>query len=153
MKRVLLILCVIGLIPIVASGQTSSDTCADANNATPISAAGIFNVSALDGTASNEYFINKGIEDYDVVIGCIPGESATGSVILISGSSGDIDRITIDGEEIMNSAEAFDTNLDATAQNVASNITAFDSSPNYTATALNNIITITAVNSGTSFNV
>jgi 3'-phosphoadenosine 5'-phosphosulfate sulfotransferase len=113
---------------------------------------GNLDVFICDDTAPNEYFINKGIEDYDVVIDCIPGESATGSVTLISGSSGDIDGITIDGEEIMNSAEAFDTNLDTTAQNVASNITAFDSSPNYTATALNNIITITAVNSGTSFN-
>lgn len=113
---------------------------------------GNLDVFICDDTAPNEYFINKGIEDYDVVIGCIPGESATGSVTLISGSSGNIDGITIDGIEIMNSAEAFNTNLDTTAQNAASNITAFDSSPNYTATALNNIITITAVNSGTSFN-
>ena len=51
MKRVLLILCAIGLIPIASFGQTSSNTCADASSATAISSGGVFNVSSIDGTA------------------------------------------------------------------------------------------------------
>jgi hypothetical protein len=51
MKKVLLILCVIGAIPLASLGQTSSDTCADAASATPISGPGVFTVSSVDGTA------------------------------------------------------------------------------------------------------
>jgi hypothetical protein len=51
MKRVLLILFAIAIIPIVSFAQTSSDTCANANNATPISGPGVFNISDVNGTA------------------------------------------------------------------------------------------------------
>jgi len=53
MKKVLLILCAIGIIPIVSFGQTSSNSCSDANSATPITSAGIYNVDAIDGDAPN----------------------------------------------------------------------------------------------------
>jgi hypothetical protein len=51
MKRILLILCVIGFVPITTFGQTSSNTCLEADSATPISSAGVFTVTAVDGTA------------------------------------------------------------------------------------------------------
>lgn len=53
MKKILLILCVIGTIPIASFAQTSSNSCSDANNATPISSAGLFSITAIDGDAPN----------------------------------------------------------------------------------------------------
>jgi hypothetical protein len=51
MRKVLLILCFIGLMPITSFGQTSSDTCDAADAATPISSAGNFTVADIDGDA------------------------------------------------------------------------------------------------------
>lgn len=51
MKRILLILIVMGFLPITSFGQTSSNTCEEASSATPISGAGIFSVTSVDGTA------------------------------------------------------------------------------------------------------
>jgi 3'-phosphoadenosine 5'-phosphosulfate sulfotransferase len=51
MKKILLILCVIGVIPIATSGQTSSDSCALADAATAITGAGTFTVSNINGDA------------------------------------------------------------------------------------------------------
>lgn len=53
MKKVLLILLAIGIIPITAFGQTSSDSCSDASSATPITVPGVYNVGAIDGDAPN----------------------------------------------------------------------------------------------------
>lgn len=69
---------------------------------------------------------------------------STGTVDLTGGASGSVDGITVDGVEVMSGAEAFDSDLDTTAANVASNITAHTSSPNYTATSSGTLITITA---------
>lgn len=70
---------------------------------------------------------------------------ATGTVTLDSGGSGSVDGITVDGVEIMSGVENFDTDLDQTAINVAANITANTSAPNYTAAAASSVITITAI--------
>ena len=67
---------------------------------------------------------------------------ATGTVILTGGSSGSVDGITVNGVQIMSGAENFVTDLDTTAANVAANINAFTSSPNYTATSSSDTITI-----------
>lgn len=51
MKRILLILIVMGFVPITSFGQDSSNTCLEADSATPISSAGVFTVLSVDGTA------------------------------------------------------------------------------------------------------
>jgi len=52
MKRILLILIVMGFLPIASFGQIdSSNTCLLADSATPISSADVFTVSSVDGTA------------------------------------------------------------------------------------------------------
>lgn len=78
--------------------------------------------------------------------------SATGTVTLDSGASGSVDSITVNGVNIMSGAVAFNTDLPTTATDVASNITANTSSPNYTAVAVGSTITITSVTKGTSAN-
>ena len=77
---------------------------------------------------------------------------ATGSVELTGGASGSVSGITVDGVQVMSGSEAFDTDLDTTATNIAANITAHTSVPNYTATATGSVITITAAYNGTSGN-
>jgi hypothetical protein len=78
--------------------------------------------------------------------------AATGTVTLDSGGAGSVDGITVNSVAIMSGAESFDTDLSTTATNVASNITANTSSPNYTAAAVGAVITITAVTKGTATN-
>ena len=78
--------------------------------------------------------------------------AATGTVTLNSGAAGTVDDITVNSVSIMSGAEDFDTDLSTTATNVAANITANTSTPNYTATAENSTITITAVTKGTATN-
>lgn len=77
--------------------------------------------------------------------------SATGTVT-IAGASGSIDSIEVNSVEIMSAAENFDTDLATTATAIAANITANTSTPNYTATAVDEVITITAVTEGTGSN-
>jgi len=78
--------------------------------------------------------------------------AATGTVTLDTGASGSVDGITVGGIEIMSGAEAFDTSLAQTATNVAANITANTSAPNYSAIAVGAAITITAPATGIQFN-
>ena len=78
--------------------------------------------------------------------------AATGTVTLDSGASGSVDGITVNSVEIMSGAENFDTSLNQTAINVAANITANTSSPNYNASASGAVITITAVTLGSGPN-
>jgi len=75
-------------------------------------------------------------------------EYATGTVTLDTGAAGSVDGITVNSIEIMSGAEAFDTSLSVTATNVAANITANTSVPNYTAVAVGAVITITADTGG-----
>src|SRR5690606_10050614 len=73
-------------------------------------------------------------------------------VELTGGGSGSVDSITVNGVEIMSGAENFDADLATTAAAVAANITAHESSPNYTAEADGAVITITAAVAGTGPN-
>lgn len=77
---------------------------------------------------------------------------ATGTVDLTAGTDGDVSGITVDGVEIMSGAETWITSLGTTATNVAANITAFTSVPNYNAVAVGTLITITAEIGGASYN-
>ena len=86
------------------------------------------------------------LEDYDTV-----GENlATGKVTII-GVAGQIDSVTVNGITITSGIVAFDATLTKTATNLAANITAFTSIPNYTATSSGAVVTISAI-AGTGSN-
>lgn len=79
--------------------------------------------------------------------------AATGTVTLTGGAAGSVNMITVDGVNIMSGAVAFGVNLAATATAVAANINAYSSSPEYTATAVGPVITISAaINAGSDPN-
>lgn len=78
--------------------------------------------------------------------------AAKGTVTLNTGASGSVDSVTVNGVEILSGSVPFNTDLPTTATDVATNITANTSSPNYTAIAIGNIITITSLTLGTSPN-
>jgi hypothetical protein len=78
--------------------------------------------------------------------------TATGSVTLTSGSAGSIDDITVDGVSIMSAPVSYTVSLAATATAVAANITAYASTPNYTAVAVGATINITASAAGSASN-
>ena len=77
--------------------------------------------------------------------------AAQGSVTL-AGSGGSVDMIAVNGVDIMSGSVAFNVDLPTTATDVAANITAFTSTPNYTATANGAKITITSALTGDEFN-
>lgn len=68
--------------------------------------------------------------------------ASTGSVELATGASGSVDSIDINGEELLVSAVAFDSDLSTTATAVALAITNNKDVP-YTAVAVGAVITIT----------
>lgn len=59
-----------------------------------------------------------------------------------------VSGITVDGIESMSGTEIFDTDLATTATNIAANITANTSAPNYTAVAVGATITISSISEG-----
>jgi hypothetical protein len=77
---------------------------------------------------------------------------ATGSVTLVSGGAGSVDTIKVDGIDIMSGSVSYTTSLAATATAVAANITAYTSSPNYSAVAVGTKINITATVAGSAPN-
>ncbi len=66
-----------------------------------------------------------------------------GDITLTGGASGSVDTVTVNGVTITSGAVVFDTDLDTTAINLAANITAHTSAPNYTAVAASSVVTIT----------
>jgi len=92
---------------------------------------------------------------YNTAIGAATAEASapsSGTVELTGGAAGSVDSITVDSVEVMSAAVPFDTDLETTATNVASNITANTSAPNYTAAAAGTIVTITATIMGATTN-
>ncbi|MEO2054680.1 MAG: hypothetical protein ABGX83_05215 [Nitrospira sp.] len=69
---------------------------------------------------------------------------STGKV-QVTGSAGSIDSVTVNGITITSAAVPFLTSTTITATNLAANITAFSSTPNYTATSSGDTVTISAV--------
>lgn len=63
---------------------------------------------------------------------------------LAGGVSASVNSIKVDGQEILSGAVPFRDTLNDTATDVAANITAFASNPEYTAVAVGAVITITA---------
>lgn len=78
--------------------------------------------------------------------------SATGTLTLTGGSAGSVDAVTVNGVTITSGSVAFNTDLSTTATDVAFNITAYTSSPDYTAVAVGSVITIMAVAGGSATN-
>ena len=78
--------------------------------------------------------------------------AATGSVELTGGTEGSVNSVAVNSVTVTSGAVAFDTNLGTTATNLASNITAHTSDPNYTASATGAVVTITAVTLGSGSN-
>ncbi len=81
-------------------------------------------------------------EQYIGLADRLGSDVATGTVTLTGGAAGSVDDITVNSVSIMSGAEAFDTDLTETARNVATNINAHTSSPNYSATQLGVVVTI-----------
>ena len=77
---------------------------------------------------------------------------STGSVTLLTGAAGSVDMITVNGVSIMSAPVTFTTDLATTAAAVAANITAYTSSPEYTATSAGETVIIQASTTGTSTN-
>lgn len=72
------------------------------------------------------------------------GADGTGRVQLLSGASGSVDSITVDGVELLRSAVPFNTSLNQTAADVTAEINDPENmtSPQYRATVASNTITI-----------
>ena len=84
--------------------------------------------------------------EVDALLTAIFNAIATqGTVQLTGGASGSVDGITVNAVEIMSGVEAFDTSLAITAQNVAANINANTSIPDYKAVANGDKVVIEAV--------
>jgi len=69
---------------------------------------------------------------------------ATGSVELTGGSSGSVDDVTVDGVSIIDNVVPFNTSLAQTASDLADEINASLSTPEYTASASGAVVTIEA---------
>ncbi len=76
--------------------------------------------------------------------------AATATVTLTGGASGSVDMITVNSVNIMSGSVSFTTDLATTAAAVAANINAHTSSPEYTATAVGAVITISAASAAGS---
>lgn len=68
------------------------------------------------------------------------------------GSGNTLDSITVGGIEVLNSAVSWDTDTDTTAANIAAQIVSYNSSPEYTAVAVGNRVTVIASTAGTAAN-
>lgn len=77
---------------------------------------------------------------------------ATGTVTLLTGAGGSINTVTINGVTVTSGSVAYSTSLAVTATALAANITAFTSSPDYTAVAVGTTVTITATTASASVN-
>jgi len=73
-----------------------------------------------------------------------PGAYATGTVTLTGGASGSVNSVTVDGVTITSGAVPFNVSLNQTATDLAADINAFVSTPEYTASAAGAVVTITA---------
>lgn len=78
---------------------------------------------------------------------------ATGSVTLTGGAGGSVNTITVNGIDCLQGAVPFDGTLAQTAQDIATQINRAQSAPEYTATAVGAVVTISALpGAGTSPN-
>ncbi len=105
------------------------------------------------GSSTIERFTIDSTKNSSVISSRTPvGVAATGTVTLTGGGSGSVDSVTVNGVTITSGSVSFTTDLPTTATAVAANINAYTSTPNYTASAVGAVITITASNVGQATN-
>ena len=85
------------------------------------------------------------------VTGLVDG-TASANFELISGSGGTVDTVKVDGIELLSGAVAFNSSLSQTATDVAADITANATAPNYTAVADNQRVIVNTVTTGLANN-
>jgi hypothetical protein len=109
-----------------------------------------------DGVRVTDLNDGRARASFQVVSGSvIAAASAKGSFEIVGGSSGvgnQIVSIKINGVEILSGAISFDTSTTVTASLVAASINSFTSSPDYTAVASGQTVTVTAVTLGSAIN-
>lgn len=71
---------------------------------------------------------------------------------ITGGGSGSVDSITVGGIEVLNTPVSWSTDTATTAAAVAAQVNSYSSSPEYTAVAVGNRVTITASAAGTTAN-
>ncbi len=90
---------------------------------------------ATTGTSHDVWVMGLEANQFSIDGSHTRGFMAQGSVDLTGGGAGSVDGITVDGVQVMSGAVAFNTDLETTAADVAANINAFTSAPNYDAVA------------------
>jgi hypothetical protein len=105
------------------------------------------------GSSAIERFTIDATKNSSIVTNRNPvAVAATGTVTLTGGAAGSVNNVKVNGVTITSGGVLFTTDLATTATAVAANITAYTSSPNYTAVAVGPVITITASDAGQSPN-
>tara|TARA_B100000212_G_scaffold108000_1_gene80264 strand:- start:2058 stop:4136 length:2079 start_codon:yes stop_codon:yes gene_type:complete len=110
-----------------------------------------------DGVRITDWFDGRARAKIQITAGTQGGTAATGSFTVSAGTANpgdDIRVVRVNGVEINDSASpiAHTGNNATTATNVANAINNFTSSPNYSASANNDVVTITAVDVGIGSN-
>jgi head-tail adaptor len=100
-------------------------------------------------SSSNVTFIFRHIEglthDCQILFGSEVAETLSAGTVTLTGTSGDITGITVNSVEIMNGTVTWDTDVSTVAVAIVASITAKTSVPEYTATNVAGVITITAI--------
>jgi len=105
------------------------------------------------GTSSLERFTIDSSKNSSIISSRVPvAVYATGTVTLLTGAGGSINSVTVNGVTVTSGSVAYSTSLAVTATALAANITAFTSSPDYTAVAVGTTVTITATTASASVN-
>jgi len=108
-----------------------------------------------DGTRITDWFDGRARATIEITGGTLGGASATGSFEVTGGTNNPGDNIRIvrvNNVEIIDSPVAHTGNDVTTAANVAQAINDATTTPNYTATAANGVVTITAADVGIGTN-
>lgn len=92
-----------------------------------------------------EQFTIDGSENSSIIADRTPAAAAAScTVTLTGGAAGSVDSITIDSVELLSGAVAFNTDLETTAADVATDINLGTGTHGYTATSVDEVITIEA---------
>lgn len=99
--------------------------------------------AATDGSTVNDQTLTK--TDTQAAAAAVAEVLAAGSFDITGGSGGNnINSVTVNGVDVLGAAVAWNTDAATTATDVATQINAYTSAPNYTAAAVGATVTITA---------
>ena len=113
------------------------------------------NASVTPNNRVADWFDGRARARFRITGGSAGGTAATGSVTITAGTDNPGDNVRIirvNGVQIHENAIAHTGNNDTTATAVAAAINSFTSTPNYTASASTNVVTITAADVGVTPN-